>query len=416
MRLAGGNSRAGALITSEGRRHRPDYLLVVLAISLLVTGLIVVFAISPGLSAQRNVPANYFVTKQLTAILLGIVAFFVASRLRQSTWKALIKPLLAAAIITTVIALLLPVTPEYPAHRWIRFAGFSFQAVEVIKFALLIWLAYFLAERMKQGKMHDNQLTFKPLLILLGLLGFVVAVLQSDLGSAGVVVAMLGAMSFVAGLPMRRVGIIFGIIVIGTLLAISTSGYRRERFLTFLNPERDCQNAGYQACQAITAIGSGGLIGKGFQGGVGGYGYVPESANDSIFAIYAEMFGFVGVTVLLTLFVALFSRLKNIAERAPDNASRLIVIGVLAWLGFQTIVNIGAMVGLLPLKGITLPLVSYGGTSILFVSAALGVVFNISKYTTFTVNETASERSSGANTAYRRGHRGAYHPPVSRRA
>lgn len=410
-------ARQRAVATDEGRKHRPDYLLVVIAVSLLIIGLIVVFAISPGLSVQRGVSSSYFTSKQLLAILLGIITFSVTSQISRATWKRLAKPMIAVAAVMTLIALVMPVTPEYPAHRWIRFGGLSLQSVEAIKFAVLIWLSFFFAERIKKGEMSSKDKTFKPLLLILTVAGVVVAVLQSDLGSAAVLVAMIGAMAFVAGLPMRRILLFAGIIAIGTVLAISTSSYRRERFATFLNPEQDCQNAGYQACQALIAIGSGGLTGKGFQGSVAGYGYTPEAANDSIFAVYSEMFGFVGVTVLLGLFLALLTRLKQAIERAPDFESRLMVTGVLAWIGLQAIVNIGAMAGLLPLKGITLPFVSYGGTSIIFVSAALGVVFHISKYTTFTVNELAEpERGPYAHPAYGRRDRGTYYPPVSRRA
>jgi cell division protein FtsW len=124
------------------------------------------------------------------------------------------------------------------------------------------------------------------------------------------------------------------------------------------------------------------------------YGYLPEASNDSIFAIYAEKFGFIGVLFLLALFAAFFGKLKSIAERAPDNFSRLYVMGVLAWLSVQTIINVGAMVGLLPLKGITLPFISYGGTSVVFVMAALGVVFEISRYTTY-AHETATGETRG---------------------
>lgn len=411
MRRAG---RQRSTTTNEGRRHRPDYLLVVIAASLMVIGLIIVFAISPGLSVQRDVGQNYFVSKQAIAIALGAITFLVTARIKRSTWKMLAKPLIFAAIITTIIALLLPVTPEYPAHRWIRFAGFSLQAVEVVKFAVLIGFSFFFAKRMRDGRINSRDETFKPLIILLGIIGVVVALFQSDLGSAAVLVVMIGAMAFVAGLPMGRIIAVAAIVLFAGFLAISVSGYRRERFATFLNPERDCQDAGYHACQALIAIGSGGLIGKGFDGGVAGYGYVPESANDSIFAVYSEMFGFVGATVLLGLFIALFSRLKHIIERAPDDQSRLLVTGVLTWLGFQSVINIGAMVGVLPLKGITLPFVSYGGTSILFVSAALGLVFQISRYTLFTVVETP-ERGANAHSAYGRGQRGTRHTPVSRR-
>lgn len=390
MRSANVGRRPVMLGQKTQRRHRPDYLLVLIATVLLVFGLVVVYAISPGLSAQRNVSENYFVGKQVTAILIGIVTFLVAANMPVEKWKHWVRPLIFVAVLATVIALVLPVTPEYPAHRWIRFAGLSLQSVELIKFALLFWLAYFLSDRIREGSLDHQEATFKPLLVVLAVLTIVVAVLQKDLGSTGVLVAMMGIMAFVAGMPLRRIMIIGGLILFGTLLLISTSGYRRDRVSTFLQPEKDCQSSGYQACQALIAIGSGGLFGKGLAHSVQAYGYLPEAANDSIFAIFAEKFGFFGVSVLIGLFVAFFNRIKNIMERAPDMMTRLLLAGILAWLSTQALINIGAMVGLLPLKGITLPFISYGGTSIIFVMAALGVIFNISRYTTYSANSMES--------------------------
>lgn len=365
------------------RRHRPDYLLLVIALLLLVTGLIVVYAISPGIAAQKNVSDNYYVGKQLLAVTLGMVAFTIVSQTPLKWWRHLEKPLIAAALLATIIALLMPEIPEYPAHRWVRIGGLSLQSVEVIKLALSVGLASFLADRVKRGQMADPKQTLQPLFIVLAVLGVIVAFLQKDLGSAGVLVAMTGAMAYVAGLPMKRVLQVSAVVVIFAGLAISSSGYRRQRITTFLNPQADCQNAGYQACQAHIAIGSGGLVGKGLGRSVQAYGYTPEASNDSIFAVFSEMFGFVGVSVLLVLFAVLFSRLVRILERTADVFSRLIVAGVLAWLSTQAIINIGAMIGLLPLKGITLPFISSGGTSIIFMLAAVGLVFNISRYTSY---------------------------------
>ena len=182
--------------------------------------------------------------------------------------------------------------------------------------------------------------------------------------------------------------------------------------MTYLHPTSDCQTTGYQACQALITIGSGGMFGLGLGRSVQAYGYLPESANDSIFAIYAEKFGFIGVSVLLGLFMALFSRLKNILERAPNAYTRLIATGILAWLSTQAIINIGAMIGLLPLKGITLPFISYGGTSLVFVTAALGLAFNISRYTSYgpVIELTDEEGTYYGNSTDRRRLRGAYHP------
>lgn len=369
------------------RRHKPDYTLVLTSALLLALGLIVVYAISPGLAAQRNLSENYYISKQLIAILIGAGVFLVTANIPLDKWHTIEKPLIIAAVVATLVALILPVTPEYPAHRWIRFGGLSLQSVELIKSALLLSLAAFLAKRVKDGSIDSSNQTFKPLLVLLAVIGLVVGVLQSDLGSAGVIVVMVAAMVFVAGLPLGRLLQIFGILVIGFVLLVSSSGYRRERVATYLNPERDCQASGYQTCQAMIAVGSGGLFGRGLASSGQAYGYVPEAANDSIFAIYAEKFGFLGSSLLIITFMFFFNRLKNIIERAPDMFSRLVVVGVLAWLSTQSIINIGAMIGLLPLKGITLPFISYGGTSIIFVLAAVGLVFNISRYTTYGVND-----------------------------
>ncbi len=377
---------------SSQRRHRPDYMLVLISIVLLVLGLIVVYSISPGLSVQKKVGENYFVIKQLSAILLGIVAFSIVSVIPLEKWRQLQKPLIIGAALATTVALILPASVEYPAHRWIRFGGLSLQSVELIKFALLICLAAFLSNRAQQGIVDDPQKTLKPLFFIMAGLGLIVAGFQRDLGSAGVLVAIITAMAFVAGLPLKRVLQIGGIIAIGTMLAIASSSYRRDRVFTFLHPERDCLDSGYQACQALIAVGSGGVFGKGLAHSVQAYGYLPEAANDSIFAIFAEKFGFVGVTLLICLLMAFFARLVRVMERAPDTFSRLIVAGVLAWLSTQAIINIGAMIGLLPLKGITLPFISYGGTSIIFVLAALGLVFNISRYTTYGINDIQTER------------------------
>ena len=390
--------RPAHLDRSGQRRHRPDYILLLLSVVLLVVGLIVVYAISPGLAAAKNVNENYFVTKQVVTIALGIITFIVVSQVPLSVWRRISIPLIFIAVAATIAALLLPVSPDYPAHRWIRIGGQSLQSVEIIKFALIIAWGGFLADKIKQGSVADSNKTLKPLLVVLFVFGVVVAGAQRDLGSAGVLVIMMAAMVYVAGLPMKRVVQMSGLILIGTAIAISASGYRRERVLIFLNPEQDCQNAGYQACQALIAVGSGGIAGKGLGHGAQAFGYLPEASNDSIFAIIAEKFGFMGTALLIALFVGLFSRIKNILERAPDDFSRLIVAGVLAWLSTQTFINIGSMIGLLPLKGITLPFISAGGTSVLFATAAIGLVFQISRYTTYGINEATQSAPVQENT------------------
>ncbi len=413
-------SRSPGFVPRGGapRRHRPDYLLVLLSTILLAIGVVVVYAISPALAVEKHVSGNFFVSRQLLAIGLGVIVFGVTARIPLGHWRKAFKPLLIIAGLATLMALLLPTNPDYPAHRWIRLGGLSFQSVELLKFALLIGLAGFLADRMRTGSIADSKRTLQPLLIALLVVGVVVAGIQSDLGSTGVIVAMMGIMAFVAGLPMKRLLMIFGVIVIGLVLAIAATPYRRERLLTFLHPESNCLTTGYQACQALISVGSGGMFGLGLGHSVQAFGYLPEAENDSIFAIYAEKFGFVGAAVLLVLFMALFGRLKNIVERAPDNFSRLVVVGVLTWFSTQAIINIGAMIGLLPLKGITLPFISYGGSSVLLVMGALGLVFQVSRYTSRGVS-TQDEEFNGESyedSRNRRRIRGAYHPDLSGRS
>jgi cell division protein FtsW len=401
-----------------GRKHRPDYWLVILCLVMLSIGLIVVYSISPALSKAEGVSSTHYVNKQMLAILLSAVAFMATAKIPLDKWRSLARPLLILAAIVTLVTIVMPTNPNYPAHRWIVLGSFSFQSVELLKFAVLIWLAGMLSERIQLGRITDATETLKPLAYAVIALGIVVAGVQSDLGSMGVLVAMMGTMAFVAGMPIKRLVMILGVIAAIALIAVSSTPYRRDRLATFLHPEQDCQAAGYQACQALIAVGSGGMVGLGLGRSVQAYGYLPEAANDSIFAIYAEKFGFLGVTVLLGVLVAFFGRLKSIAERAPDHFSRLLVIGILAWLSIQAVINIGAMIGLLPLKGITLPLISYGGTSVIFVAAAVGLAFQVSYYTSFATPRMSEPNRGNPYDDSRDGRRlrGAYHPNSGSRA
>jgi cell division protein FtsW len=275
-----------------------------------------------------------------------------------------------------------------------------------------------LGDRIENKTISDYKKVVKPLGAVLLFVGVIIAGIQSDFGSAVVIIAMMGSMAYVAGMPLKRMIMVGGILAIIGVLFISAVPYRRARLEAYFHPTSNCQSTGYQACQAVISVGSGGLIGLGLGRSVQAYGYLPEAANDSIFAIYAEKFGFIGVAIILALFTALFTKLKIIAERAPDNFTRLFTIGTLAWLSVQTIINVGAMVGLLPLKGITLPLVSYGGTSVVFIMAALGVVFQISRYTHYVTDDstgTSGRSIARENRFDRRRVRGSYNPdPGSR--
>jgi len=397
------------------RRHRPDYWLLILSALLLAIGLIVVYSISPALVVEKNVSGSYYITRQLIAVGLSLVAFVVAATIPLEQWKKWHKPLFIAAALMTVFALLLPTNPAYPAHRWIRLGAFSFQSVELLKFALLIGFGAWLANRLQKGALSDDWKTLRPILIFLAIVGIVVAFIQSDFGSMMVIVTMIGAMVFVAGMPMKRLVLVGIAIVLAGTLAVAAVPYRRARIAAFIHQgsTTNCSQLkdGYQACRAIVAVGSGGPIGLGLGRSVQAFGYLPEAENDSIFAIYAEKFGFIGIAVLLGLFTAFFARIRRIMERAPDNFALLLATGIFAWFAAQTLINTGAMIGLLPLKGITLPFISYGGTSVLFVMAAVGLLFQMSRHTLFSVPRASkvNGRPGYEDRSDRRRVRGAYH-------
>lgn len=367
----------------SARRHKPDYWLLILSALLLTIGLVVVYSISPGLAASEHISQGYFVTKQLIAVGLGIVGFWLSAQIPSGTWRLWAKPLAITALAGCAIVMVTPINTAYPAHRWIRLGSFSFQIAELVNLALIVWLADFLTQRHRAGKLSDTKQTLKPLVALLVFIGVVVAKLQSDLGSAGVMIMIMAMMAFVIGIPLKRVAQFGGLVLILLVLAVSSSAYRRDRLATYLHPESNCQTTGYQSCQALISVGSGGLFGLGLGNSVQAYGYLPEASNDSIFAIIAEKFGFIGTTIILFIYGFFITRLKRIIERTADQFNRLVVTGVLAWFSTQAIINIGAMIGLLPLKGITLPLISQGGTSLVFMTAALGLVFRISRYTSY---------------------------------
>lgn len=383
-------NKLNASSTAVSRRHRPDYWIVIISVLLLTIGLVVVYSISPGLAASQHISQNYFITKQIIDVVLGMLGFTIAAFVPTTFWRRCALPLLIMAILASVVVMFMPLDDYFRAHRWIRVGGYSFQVAELIKFAVLVWAAGFLTNSWKAGKLNDLNATIKPLIITFLAIAVVVVKLQSDLGSACVIISMLAFMAFAAGMPLKRIVIFGSLILILLTIAISTSPYRRERLVSFVHPQADCQDAGYQACQALISVGSGGLFGLGLGYSVQAYGYLPEASDDSIFAIMAEKFGFIGTTLIVVLYAIFFRRIQKIILHTGDQFNRLLLVGVLAWISTQTIINIGAMLGMLPLKGITLPLISQGGTSLVFLTAALGIVFNISRYTNYNVTELSN--------------------------
>lgn len=385
---------------TDRRKHKPDYGLVVVVGILLLLGLIIIFAVSPAL-VQRDGAESllggeyYYFLRQLIAVCLGIIAFIFMAITPINFWEKVQPLLVVSAVALSVIILIPGVGQEINgARRWINVGPVSLQPSEFVKLALVFYLASLLSQRIRKDELDDTNKTLKPLLYVTFALAILIAVLQKDLGTMVSVVAITVFMYFMSGAAMRNISIYLGSIGAAAVAAVILFPHRMERVLTFLNPATDAEGAGYHINQALISIGSGGFFGKGLGRSVQVFGYLPEAANDSIFAIIAEVLGFLGTMVVLVLFGILFMRMMKIMTRLENPYLMLLVAGILGWVLSHTIINIGAMLGLLPLTGITLPFLSLGGTSLVMIMAALGLVFNISRYTSLSVNKELNNANS----------------------
>jgi cell division protein FtsW len=389
------------------RKHRPDMLMLLFMCILVLLGLIVIYAISPPLAARstQDLDPNHFMYRQVLYLLLGAAAFTAAFLIPADWWRKVQGKLMIGAIILGTAPFLLQATPvglcANDACRWLDFGFISFQPAEVMKFALVVFLASFLAVRMQQGKINDIQSTLVPVGLTLLALAVIVIGLQKDLGTGITFFGIVMTMLFMAGLSWRLLALALGASgLVGVLFTI-IAPHRIERVLTFFNHSTVTNDqAGYHINQALIAVGSGGLTGRGLGQSIQAFGYLPEAANDSIFAILAEIFGFLGTIAVLAIFAALLIRLLRIMDNSANPYYRMLMAGIFGWIFSHTIVNIGAMLGIFPLTGITLPFVSFGGTSLLFILAAMGLALQISRYTG---HQAQSEVTGGSYENRRRG-------------
>ncbi|MFI5212639.1 MAG: FtsW/RodA/SpoVE family cell cycle protein [Candidatus Saccharimonadales bacterium] len=381
------------------RRHRPDYQIILYMGLLMLLGLIVMYAIGPQRANVLNNAYNtnyyssiYFFVKQSTSLGLAAVAFIMFAVIpfdwiKKNATKVLLIGLGACVLLVITGNMLHLGSIAYCANgacRWFTLGPLgTLQPAEILKLGVLVFMAGFFGMRAKQGLINDFQRTIVPFLTLIGITAVLVVVIQKDMGTGIALMAIMMTMLIVAGVKWQMIAKIGGILLVGGILMILIAPHRLERIATFFkgdNTSASQQNS-YQITHAKIAIGSGGLFGVGIGNSVEATGYLPEAINDSVFAIMGETFGFVGLTVILMLFTALLMRLIKIVDHLPDMWMRLIVAGVFGWLMAHVILNVAAMIGVFPLTGITLPLLSFGGTSMIFISAALGLAFQISRYT-----------------------------------
>lgn len=351
---------------------------LVIALTLIVVGFFVFSSASLALLAKEG--SNYsriFFSQAVFGLLFGTVALLVTSRLDFKLWKRVAFYFFLLAIILNILVLFPGIGFEHAgARRWIIIAGISFQTSEIFKLAFVIYFAAWIA--WVKGKLKTFRWGFLPLMIFLAIAA-VLLLWQPDTDNFIIIVLAAMAMFIVGGGKWRYIFFLILAGLIGLALLAYTKPYIMERLTTFFNPEADAQGASYQLQQSFIAIGSGGLVGRGFGQSVQKFTYLPEPVGDSVFAVLAEEFGFVGSVLLILLFVLFAIRGLKIASLTGNTFARLLVVGIVIMIVSQAFVNIGAMLGVVPLSGITLPFVSHGGTSLFITLLEVGIILSISK-------------------------------------
>jgi cell division protein FtsW len=355
-----------------------DRTLFSLLVGLLIFGLAMLASASWPLGFDKFGDGYYFIKHQLVfGFLPGIVGGLVAWRIPYEFYRKYASLMLVVSLGLLVLVFIPGLSADFgTAKSWITLGSFSLQPSEIVKLTFLIYLAAWMEKR--TGKeLKDFTTGLLPFLTVLGAV-MMLLILQPDTGSMAIIVAMSLAVYFVAGAPLKYFFLFGGLgaALLGILLKVSP--YRAARFTTFLHPELDPQGVGYHINQALLAIGSGGLFGRGYGHSLQKFQYLPEVAGDSIFAVISEELGFALTLGFLALYIAFLLRGLKVAERAPDLFAKYLAVGIIAWFGIQAFVNIGAMVGILPITGVPLPFVSYGGTSLAVSLTAAGVLLNIS--------------------------------------
>jgi len=347
---------------------------------LVVGGLFILASASIGISAEKFGTPYFYLARQATGALIGIVSLFVISKIPYKNWKTFALPLL----IISVGLLILLFFPQFGtgfgkgATRWLSIGGISFQPAELIKITFVIYLSAWLATRSKRIRNISEGLL--PFLVITGVVGALL-IAQPDVSTFAIIAGASVVLFFVAGGKVTQILLLILIALIVVSSVVYFTGYNIDRVLVFLDPGKDPQGAGYQLSQSLIAIGSGGAFGKGFGLSEQKFSRLPEPISDSIFAVFSEELGLLGNIILLSLFFVFIWRGILIASRAPDKFGQLLAIGIVAIIFIQTLINIGAFTGLLPLTGTSLPFVSYGRSALIGVLASVGILFNISRYT-----------------------------------
>jgi cell division protein FtsW len=387
---AGARGRHPTAQEGRPRAERPGlYLGLAFLVAVFnLLGLVMVMSASSVVARDDFGSAWYFVVRQAAWAAAGAVALLIIARIDYHRWRRPAGPFLVVALLLLGLCLVPGIgLSANGANRWIGAGSLSFQPSELAKLAVLVWVADLLARRAAQ--MHNTRATLRPVIVVLAAVATLV-MLQPNLGTTIVIAAIALALCFVAGAPIGKlIGWATWSLAAAIALALAEP-YRRARVFTFLDPWADPMDKGYQNIQSLVGLGSGGLFGEGLGASRAKWGYLPYAHSDFIFAIIGEELGLVGSVVVVGLFVLLGIIGVRIALHAPDRFGLLLAIGVTAWFCMQAFVNIGAVIGILPITGVPLPFVSAGGSSMLISMLSTGILLNVSQHTS-----SAPPRSDG---------------------
>lgn len=352
------------------QKQQPDFILFFAVLILIIFGLVMVYDASSIQGLRDFKDGYYYIRQQLTWVVLGVISLIFFSFFDYKRFKKIAFYL----VLFSLILLLAVFIPELGvtgggAHRWLKIGSFTLQPAEIIKLTGVIFLA----------ALFEKKVRIFPFVTLLTLVSLITALLQKDLGSTIVFVITSLILYFGSGGQIWHILTLLPLGGLGFLLLVFTSSYRMKRILAFLNPFSDPQGFTYHISQVLIALGTGGLFGLGLGHSRQKFEYIPEVATDSIFGIVGEELGFLGAFFLISLFVILVLRGLKISQNCQDQFGKILALGLTAWLGIQAVINLSSMVALLPLTGVPLPFISYGGSALLANLAAVGILLNISK-------------------------------------
>jgi len=358
--------------------RKPDFALVGVTIILITLGVLILTSISASLSFERFGNTYYYLKHQfligiLPGIIFGFLAYFISLKFfkKNIIFFLLISLFLLGLVFVPKIGVSLG-----GAKRWIKIGPILIQPSEFLKITFLVYLASWLAGRVSPEK-EWNQ-TLIAFLIIIAILSLFL-IFQPDIGTLGIIIAFSIIMYFLADTPIWHVVLIILIGIIALVILVKVAPYRAARILVFLNPDADPMGMGYQIKQSLIAVGSGGISGLGLGMSRQKFGFVPQTMSDSIFAIFAEESGFIGSIILVILFLFFAWRGFRITKASEDRFQKILAAGITSWILIQAFINIGSMIGLMPLTGVPLPFISYGGSHFLTEFIGVGLLLNISK-------------------------------------